>query len=328
MRQERFDEPGTFHHLMWHALPNEKLFRDDLDRQRYLQELALVASTENVRIIGHSEMDTHSHIGAQAGETGISPFMQRLGRRYAGAFNRRHERRGPIVWDRFRSKLVQEEGYLHRLVRYIHRNPVKAGIVTLAELHTYPWTGHSTLLGRTVGTFMESDLVLSWFGTTVSEARRNLVRFMSDPSDDDDESFGGITDPAEPRSNILGDDDFAEAVLERANLLDRRHAALQVAGITFESALIAIAARVGTLPQLILDGTRTRQVSLGRALFVYFAASELRVPRKELGARLAMSSGALTRQFQRGRAAAAALDISSLLALAGSTQERARQKSQ
>jgi len=119
---------------MWHALPGEQLFRDDIDRQRFLQELALVSVEENVRIIGRSEMGTHNHMCAQGGESGISAAMQRLGLRYASAYNRRHERRGPLMWDRFTSKLVQREDYLLRLIRYIHRNPVKAGLVTIAEL--------------------------------------------------------------------------------------------------------------------------------------------------------------------------------------------------
>jgi hypothetical protein len=74
--------------------------------------------------------------------------MRRLLTGYAVAFNRRHRRRGHLFQNCYKSVLVEEDPYLLELVRYIHLSPLRAGMLSdMDALDTYPWTGHSTLMG-------------------------------------------------------------------------------------------------------------------------------------------------------------------------------------
>jgi hypothetical protein len=75
--------------------------------------------------------------------------MRRLLTGYAVSFNRRHRRHGPLFQNRYKSILCQEDPYLLELVRYIHLNPLRAGIVKeLKVLATYPYSGHCALMGK------------------------------------------------------------------------------------------------------------------------------------------------------------------------------------
>ena len=75
--------------------------------------------------------------------------MRRLMTGYAVTFNKRHKRRGHLFQNRYKSIICEEDPYLLELIRYIHLNPLRAGIVNnLNELDKYPWTGHSVILGK------------------------------------------------------------------------------------------------------------------------------------------------------------------------------------
>ena len=75
--------------------------------------------------------------------------MRRLLTGYALSFNRRHKRHGQLFQNRYKSIVCQEEVYLRELVRYIHLNPIRAGMVpSLTELNTYAYCGYSVLMGR------------------------------------------------------------------------------------------------------------------------------------------------------------------------------------
>ena len=75
--------------------------------------------------------------------------MRRLMTGYAVSFNKRHKRSGYLFQNRYKSVVCEEDSYLLELIRYIHLNPLRAGLVKdLKALDKYRWTGHSTLLGK------------------------------------------------------------------------------------------------------------------------------------------------------------------------------------
>ncbi len=88
--------------------------------------------------------------------------MRRLLSGYAVSFNRRHKRRGQLFQNRYKSIVCQEDAYLRELVRYIHLNPVLAGIVeNLNGLNRYPYCGHSSVIGRKKRPWQGQDHVMS-----------------------------------------------------------------------------------------------------------------------------------------------------------------------
>ncbi|MBW2312487.1 MAG: transposase, partial [Deltaproteobacteria bacterium] len=86
-------------------------------------------------------MDNHIHILFKSGEKGISTVMRKLLTWYAIFFNRRHKRTGHLFENRYKSILCEEDRYLLALIRYIHLNPVRAGIIkNISKLDSYPWS--------------------------------------------------------------------------------------------------------------------------------------------------------------------------------------------
>jgi hypothetical protein len=125
--------------------------------------------------------------------------MRRLLTGYAMFFNKRHGRVGHLFQNRYTSTVVESERYLAALVRYIHLNPVAAGVVeSPSQLEAYPWCGYGALLGQqeTRG-FQSTDEVLERFGNSGEGARAAMREFMGDWSGAQSESEifdgGGLT---------------------------------------------------------------------------------------------------------------------------------------
>jgi hypothetical protein len=99
---------------------------------------------------------------------------------YAGAFNRRHRRRGHLFQNRYKSIVVEEEPYLLELLRYIHLNPLRAKILPdLATLDRYPYTGHAALLGHRSCPWQATRAILSMFAPRPRPARTAYRDFIA-----------------------------------------------------------------------------------------------------------------------------------------------------
>jgi hypothetical protein len=106
--------------------------------------------------------------------------MRRLLTGYAQQFNRRHRRYGVLFQNRYKSFLCQEEPYLLELVRYIHLNPIRAGIVQdLKGLKSYTRCGHAVIMGRIDQNWQDTAYILKRFGESVTAARRSYAAFVS-----------------------------------------------------------------------------------------------------------------------------------------------------
>ena len=105
--------------------------------------------------------------------------MRRLLTGYVVKFNRRHRRHGPLFQNRFKSIICQEEVYLKELVRYIHLNPVRAGIVpSVSKLNGYRYCGHSIMMGKRIYDCQDTGYTLGYFGNRESEAKRSYYAYV------------------------------------------------------------------------------------------------------------------------------------------------------
>lgn len=178
-RGPRLDAPGILHHVMVRGIGRAAIFIDDVDREDFLSRLDDLCANGAATVYAWCLMDNHLHMAIRAGGRPLATTMRRLLTGYAMGFNRRHDRVGHLFQNRYKSVVVEEDRYLLALVRYIHRNPLRAGLVaTVEELATYPWSGHAALVGGPAPGFQELDFVLSSFGARVGAARRALCDFM------------------------------------------------------------------------------------------------------------------------------------------------------
>jgi hypothetical protein len=105
--------------------------------------------------------------------------MRRLLTGYAVSFNLKYRRHGHLFQNRYKSILCQEDAYLKELVRYIHLNPLRAGLVhDFKSLDRYPWAGHSSIMGKIDRDWHDTEYVLSYFGDARSKARGAYSSFV------------------------------------------------------------------------------------------------------------------------------------------------------
>lgn len=146
-RQPRLVVPGHPHHLIQRGNNRQPIFLDDDDRHRYLSMLREAAHEHQVAIHAYVLMTNHVHLLATpATAESLSRTMQSLGRRYVGWFNHRHERSGTLWEGRFRTSLVDSDGYLLACQRYIELNPHRAGLAS--GLLDYVWSSLLHHLGE------------------------------------------------------------------------------------------------------------------------------------------------------------------------------------
>ena len=157
----RLDAPGVLHHGMVRGSERRAIFRDDRDRREFVTRLAAQAQAHAWAVYAWARLPNHAHLVVRTGGRALARTMGALLGGYAGAFNRRHRRSGHLFQNRYQSIAVEEEVYLLELTRYIHLNPLRAGVVQdLAAVERYPWTGHSVLLGKQGYPWQASDEIL------------------------------------------------------------------------------------------------------------------------------------------------------------------------
>jgi len=179
-RSTRLDYPDALHHVM--ARGNNKciIFNDDADRVYFVKKLADILLETNTKCYAWALMPNHIHLLLKRVNSPISHVMHRLLTSYATYHNKKYERVGHLFQNRFKSILCQDDQYLLTLVKYIHLNPIKAGIIkNLNELSIYPWTGHQAMLGITHYSWQDCSEVLEIFDENQIIAREEYLKFMT-----------------------------------------------------------------------------------------------------------------------------------------------------
>jgi len=182
-RKPRLHVPGGFYHVILRGNHREPLFNTRGDRAYLNAIVGDVATRFGLRILAYCWMTNHLHLALRVGETPLAQPMQRLAMRYSRHVHRDAGQVGHLFERRYRAILVDADRYLLSLVRYIHLNPVVAGMV--AEPMAYPWSSHQDYLGRRTVAWLDTDFVLGMFGSTVGAARVRYARFMRVCADDD-----------------------------------------------------------------------------------------------------------------------------------------------
>lgn len=240
---------------------------------------------------------------------------------HAVSFNLRHDRQGHLFQNRYKSILCQEDAYFLELVRYIHLNPLRAGLVDdMDRLDGYPFSGHAVIMGTTRQSWQHVDEVLSCFGKQQGPARMKYRDFIAQGIEQgrrDDLTGGGLVRShggwesvrelheaglrATGDERILGDSDFVERMLTAAeDEFERRHA-LKARGITVDAVAERVAALLAmSIKEVWLPG-RYKHTVEARSLVCYVAVRELGVTMRSLAGRFGISTAAASKAVARGR---------------------------
>jgi REP element-mobilizing transposase RayT len=128
-RQARIDAPGAVHHIIASGIERGEIFRDDEAREDFIERLGTLVAETRTRCLARALIPNRFHLFLKTGDEPIATVMRRLLTGYAAGHNRRHQRSGHLFQNRYKSILCQEDLYLKELVRYIHLNSLRSGLL-------------------------------------------------------------------------------------------------------------------------------------------------------------------------------------------------------
>ncbi|MBJ6749416.1 transposase [Geomonas anaerohicana] len=321
-RQARIDIPGALHHIICRGIERREIFCDDHDRDNFLSRLVEITTITSTRCFAWALIPNHFHLLLETGLIPISLLMQKLLTGYATAFNLRHNRHGHLFQNRYKSILCQEETYLLELVRYIHLNPLRAGIISSIEaLRDYRYCGHGCLLGKIpdLESWMESRQVLGHFGNSLKESRRAYEAFVLDgvakgPRADLTgggllRSAGGWRELHSAREagiflhndeRILGDSDFVDSALQIAEEDLERKSWYRREEVDLQQVIAVVAKAMGMERAEVCAVGKQPQHVQARSLLCYWAVREIGLTETSMAKFLGLSQPAVSQAVERG----------------------------
>ena len=320
-RGPRLDAPGTLHHVMVRGIERRPIFRDDQDRADFVRRVAGLVEAGAVTVYAWALLPNHVHLLLRTGTRPLARSMRSLLTGYAGGFNRRHKRAGHLFQNRYKSIVVEEEPYLLELTRYLHLNPIRAGVVKdLRALDRYPWSGHSALLDRVPRPWQAVGALLGQFGRTPRRARAAYHAFVAAglPQGRRPElqgggllrSLGGWQAVQALRrgreayaadERVLGGPEFVDALRAEAERTERQRARLQARTPDLATLLRQVAAAAQVSPTALTGGGRSRPLARVRDGLAYLWVEVLGRSGRPLARALALPPVSVYRAARRGR---------------------------
>lgn len=162
-RPWRIQYGGAYYHVLSRGNEGRDIFFGDLDRKLFLSTIGETSDRFNMDIFAFVLMRNHYHLLLRTNLPNLSRAMQWLGLTYARRLNNRMGRYGHLFQGRFKAMVVEDDAYMVELSCYIHRNPLRAGIVK--RLIDYRWSSYPVYAYGTKGPdWLKTDLILSHFG--------------------------------------------------------------------------------------------------------------------------------------------------------------------
>jgi REP element-mobilizing transposase RayT len=253
-RPLRIDFNGAWHHVMNRGRQRENIFRDAQDCKAFTDLLKSTSEMFRVNVAAYCLMSNHYHLLLQSSEGNLARAMRHLGGVYTQWFNRRHGLDGQLFKGRYKAILVGEDEYLQGLVRYIHHNPLKAGLTK--SLEEYPWSSHLGYLQRTdAWKWLHTEALLSQFSADPAKARAEYRRFMARDEDEEIERIFSLKKlPA-----ILGNSEFVQTIKNRffsAKLSPEVPESRQLAPVTTEAIKEAVCNAFGVTEETLGSSAR------------------------------------------------------------------------
>lgn len=210
-RPLRIDYPGAMHHIIFRGNRKQEIFRDEKDYLKFLELLKINKEKNKVRIYAYCLMKNHCHLLAETGDVHISRFMAQLLTNYVQYFNRRWGLIGHLLQDRYKSILVDKNSYLITLIRYIHLNPIKAGLCK--NLSEYLWSSYIEYHSKERG-IIDYELLIKEYGNQIFSDE--IIEEKEYPTL---KKYGNLS--------FYGDENFVNSVLEKIGSQKRKNGSLR-----------------------------------------------------------------------------------------------------
>ena len=177
-RPLRIQYPGAWYHVMNRGRRKEDVFKGKRDYEAFIDLLQELVEVYNIKIAAYCLMPNHYHLLVQTPDANISRSMRHLNSVYTQRFNKNNHFDGQVFRGRFKSIIVDADSYLLELLRYIHRNPLKSGMVD--DINKYAWSSHKAYLSRArKWDWVHKEYALSLFSNNSRESVNRYRQFVS-----------------------------------------------------------------------------------------------------------------------------------------------------
>jgi len=240
-RTARIDIPGLLQHVMVRGIEKRDIFLDDDDKTLFVERLSKLLIATGTECLAWALMSNHFHLLLRPQSTKLSVFMRRLLTGYAVVFNLRHHRSGHLFQNRYKSIVCEEDSYLLELVRYIHLNPLRAGLVESSDaLDSYPWSGHAVIMGKETLAGQNEEEVLLMFDNKKGSARKKYRIFVEDGirQGKRDELVGGGLRRSRKLSGSEEYEAYDDRILGSGNFVEQLQQETQSSGSAMSSVLL------------------------------------------------------------------------------------------
>jgi REP element-mobilizing transposase RayT len=251
-RRPRLFAPGLLYHVIVRGNQRRKTFLDDTDYHAYLERLARYRKRDGHTVHAYCLMPNHVHLLIESSKQPLAKFMQGLQQSYSQYFNLRHRKSGHVFQGRYKAIVCDKDEYLLQLIRYIHLNPVRAGMVK--EPQQYSYSGHRAYLEGKATEVIDPRKVLGLLG-----GKGRYVMFVRDGMKDGHrEEYYEVED-----QRFLGSEDFGEKLQEEHEEPRAKKPR------PLEKVIEELAAAVGIETNTLKSADRSWAVSKARIMIAY-----------------------------------------------------------
>jgi REP element-mobilizing transposase RayT len=292
-RLPRYPAPDTVYHVICRGNNRQDIFLDNRDYFKYLDLWLKYKAEMNFEVYAYVLMTNHVHWLLKTGLTPLSEIIHRVHSVYARWFNYKHERVGHLFQGRYQAYTCTDDAYLLALARYIHLNPVKAGLVE--KVYLYPWSSYHSYLGQE-SNLVDTEFLLNYFNQNIDQARRGFVKFTQQAISPEDDALLK-TPPQKEKRQLMPLKTKPERTYDKASPNKGTTTVRNNPSLDQIAAWIENATGV-SLPEL-RDTTQKRQVVLARNLFIKIAVQEAGVKRSLVAKYLGKDRSLITKVLEK-----------------------------
>lgn len=202
-RPLRITYPGAHYHVTSRGNEQKDVFKSRRDREQFLSYLESASTRYKATLHAYCLMTNHYHLLLETPEGNLPEIMRHINGAYTNYFNTKRKRAGHLFQGRYKAILIEADEYLMELSRYIHLNPVRAGMTLKPEEH--PWSSYNCYIGaQPVPHWLHTDVMKEHFGD--SNKYRQFVEGML--TRDYQSPLQGIVG-----STLLGSEPFIQEIM-------------------------------------------------------------------------------------------------------------------
>lgn len=276
-RPLRIEYEGALYHVTARGNERKPLYREEYDYQKFLDILSALSQRFGVIIHGYVLMGNHYHLLIETPRGNITKAIHYLNATYSGYFNRKYNRAGHLFQGRYKGLLIEKERYLLTVSRYLHLNPVRAGLVKKPE--EYRWSSYPAYTGRVRREkWLTYEWILGQYSGDIEKARRMYKVFIEE----------GLTLNKNPFEQmkaglIVGSEGFVEEIKKKLKLKRIREIPDSrefTRSISYEEVMALVAKRFGmSVQELLKSGKRN---NLSRRICLYLLRNKTDMSNEEI----------------------------------------------